>query len=44
MLITAIFGEKLIEKLPEESIQKIANYGFIIAGGLLIISGIIGII
>jgi putative Ca2+/H+ antiporter (TMEM165/GDT1 family) len=44
MLVTAVFGEKLIEKLPEETVHKIANYGFVIAGFLLVITGIIRIL
>ncbi|MCE7737250.1 MAG: TMEM165/GDT1 family protein [Candidatus Heimdallarchaeota archaeon] len=40
MLVTAIFDEKLIERFPEDLIHKIANYGFVIVGILLIINGL----
>lgn len=38
MFATAYFGEVLIQKLPEEQIHKIASIGFILVGGLLVIS------
>ncbi|OLS27190.1 MAG: hypothetical protein HeimC2_13000 [Candidatus Heimdallarchaeota archaeon LC_2] len=40
MFATAYFGEILIEKLPEEQIHKYAHYGFVIAGFLILGSGI----
>ncbi len=40
MVATAFFGDMLIEKLPEETIHKIALYGFIIAGSLILVTGI----
>ncbi len=43
MYITAIFGEKLIERFPEDLIHKIANYGFVIVGVLLVINGLLNI-
>jgi len=41
MFATAIFGEKLIERFPEDLIHKIANYGFVLVGALLVASGVI---
>ena len=41
MYITAIFGEKLIERFPEDLIHKIANYGFVVVGVLLVINGLL---
>lgn len=40
MFATAYFGELLIEKLPEEKIHKFAHYSFVVAGFLILISGI----
>lgn len=44
MLLTAMFGEKLIDKFPEETIHKIASIGFIVVGLLLIVSGTFNLI
>ncbi|MFV2014939.1 MAG: TMEM165/GDT1 family protein [Candidatus Heimdallarchaeota archaeon] len=41
MFATAIFGDKLITKFPEDLIHKIANYGFVVVGFLLIVLGLI---
>lgn len=44
MFVTAIFGEKLIEKFPEDLIHKISNYGFVIVGVILVINGLMNVI
>lgn len=44
MFVTALFGEKLIEKFPEDLIHKIANYGFVIVGVILVINGLMNVI
>lgn len=44
MFVTALFGEKLIERFPEDLIHKIANYGFVIVGVILVINGLMNVI
>jgi putative Ca2+/H+ antiporter (TMEM165/GDT1 family) len=44
MFATAYFGGVLIVKLPEDKIQRLANYGFVIAGVIIITGGLINLL